>query len=73
MVFEADKLELWIYYKSKGKRTYGVVGAGPIGGAWWVVFSGNTRVDERKNMATVVAFNETGTVVDVKEKDDVAR
>lgn len=73
-VFEADKLELWIYYKGRGKRTYGIVGAGPIvGTAWWVLFSRNITVDERKNMATVVAFNETGTVVDVKEKDDVAR
>jgi hypothetical protein len=73
MVFEANKYELWIYYKGKGKRTFGVVGAGPIGGAWWIIFSRDITIDDRKSIATVVAFNETGTVVDVKEKADVAR
>ena len=73
-VFEADKLELWIYYKGRGKRTFGIVVPVPIvGTAWWDVFSRNITVDERNKMATVVAFNETGTVVDVKENADVAR
>lgn len=86
MVFEADKLELWIYYKGRdkqsliykrGKRTFHLWGATPedvaLSAILFFLSSPKIKVAEINRMATVVAFNETGTVVDVKEKDDVTR
>ena len=84
IVFKADKLELWIYYKGRdkqgfrykrGKRTFRLVGTSPEGVGLSVILfflsSPKIKVAEINKMATVVAFNETGIVVDVKEKDDV--
>ena len=72
--FQGEELELWIYDKGKGIRTYGIVIPAPIvNTAWWVLFTNSITVDEREALATVVAFNEAGTVVDVKENADAAR
>ena len=86
MVFKEDKLELWIYYKGRdkqsfrykrGKRTFHLVGVTPedvaLSAILFFLSSPKITVAEINRMATVVAFNETGTVVDVKERDDVTR
>ena len=86
MVFEGDKLEFWIYHKGRdkrsfkykeGKRTFHLVGTSSadvaVSAIFYLVSAPKFKVEEINKMATIVAFDERGTVVDVKEEDDITR
>ena len=68
-------LDVWIYYRGEGRQTFSTAFYAPTpvttgGMRWWVVFGGDETSEQEEKMAVLVAFDETGTVADVKEQSD---
>lgn len=73
---QEEQLDVWVYYKGKGRRTFAVLIPVPIPVVvvamnWWLTFDGNITIEEKNKIAVVVAFNESGIAVDVKEQANV--
>jgi len=70
---QEEQLDIWVYYKGKGRRTFAVLIPVPIpvvvvARNWWLTFDGNITIEEKNKIAVVVAFNESGIAVDVREQ-----
>jgi len=71
---ENKLIEFWIYYEGRGRRSVQVtVPTGVIPAGSLIFVSGVTKeinIEEGKNIAVIIAFDENNIVVDIKTEGD---